>query len=770
MATAMRHPLVTGSAETSGLRLSALARYADVSLFLLLSNSVLALEWTGKLDPITMALAPAALLFKAVRHWMRKGPELSARTATIFVVAYLPFYPLDLLVFSRDFAAGAPNAGLYAALHASIHLMLYVLVVRLYSATKTRDQLFLAMMATASLLAAAIFTVDTAFVIFLLAFLVLGVSTFMAIEMLRSAEGAVAPPLEAGTPAASRLGRALALTALGLTLGTALLGSAIFLILPRFPAGYLGGLNFSNTMISGFSDNVELGRIGEIKLNPAVVMRTKMSVSAESAPFMRWRGVVLTTFDGHRWFTEKTEPPTPIPPDNEGWYSVGPAMPVYNPAQFRPVHYTVLLEPMATDALFVLSHPVALRGTFQQESEHRSRDNRPVVVMMDRTDSLFNPYNNFSKMYYEGQSMLPLLQADALRASGTNYPTDKLDLKMYTQLPEKLDDRIPKLAREIVARATTPYDRAAAIEIYLRTRFGYTLQQPDPVPADPLANFLFRRQAGHCEYFATAMTVLVRTLGIPARYVNGFLPGEYNDVGDSYIVRGSDAHSWVEVYFPGYGWIPFDPTPPAGQKPRFFLGRLAYYWDWIELSWNEWVVNYTAHQQISLAASATRATREWGNRSRAYLEGQYRRAVEWLKRLHFTARGMIRQRPVALLGMALLLSLLLLILLRGRVLIELFSELRMRGGFGAGTGPAAAPRIATIYYARLLRLLERRGLRKAEGQTPLEFAAAVPAGELAAQVVQLTECYQAARFGASSTDLREMAHQLGAIRATLRSS
>lgn len=758
--------MASTAADSTGARLSALTRYADVSLFLLLANGILSLEWTGKLDPITMVLAPAALLFKAIRYWMRRGPEISSRTATWLVAAYLPFYPLDLLVFSRDYVSGAPNAGLYAALHASIHLMLYVMVVRLYSATKTRDQLFLAMMATASLLAAAIFTVDTAFVIFLLAFLVLGVSTFMAIEMRRSAEGAVTPPLEAGTPAAVKLGRALAVTALAVTVGAALAGSVIFLILPRFPAGYLSGLNFSPTLIAGFSDNVELGRIGEIKLNPAVVMRTKMSVSAEGAPYMRWRGVVLTTFDGHRWFTEQHEPDK-IFMDSGGWYQVGPAMPASDPQQFRPVHYSVLLEPVATDALFVLSHPVSLRGGFLPDSDRRPRDAKLAYVLRDPTDSLFNPYNNFSKTYYEGESLLPSLQAETLRTAGRNYPPEILET--YLRVPV-LDDRIPKLAREIVGRATTPYDQAAAIEIYLRTRFGYTLQQPDPAPADPLAHFLFRRQAGHCEYFATAMTVLARTLRIPARYVNGFLPGEYNDVGDSYIVRGSDAHSWVEIYFPGYGWIPFDPTPPAGQKPRFFLGRLAYYWDWFELNWNEWVINYNAYQQINLAASAARATREWGNRMRASLGGYYRRAVNRLKEWHFSARTMIRREPASLLGMALILSLLMLGLLRGRVLAEFFSELSLRTGIGLGSGTSAAPRVATIYYARLLRLLERRGLRKAEAQTPLEFAAAVPAGELAAQVARMTELYQAARFGVSAADIREMARQLGAIRATLRTT
>ena len=98
---------------------------------------------------------------------------------------------------------------------------------------------------------------------------------------------------------------------------------------------------------------------------------------------------------------------------------------------------------------------------------------------------------------------------------------------------------------------------------YLRRNFRYTLKLTGTPGRDPLAHFLFETRAGHCEYFASAMAVMLRAIGIPSREVNGFLPGEYNDLGGDYIVRASDAHSWVEAYFPGSGWITFDPTPPA---------------------------------------------------------------------------------------------------------------------------------------------------------------------------------------------------------------
>jgi len=160
-------------------------------------------------------------------------------------------------------------------------------------------------------------------------------------------------------------------------------------------------------------------------------------------------------------------------------------------------------------------------------------------------------------------SLLPEARPLKARTAGTEY-SESIQ-RLYLQLPENLDPRIPQLARKITATADNSYDKSIVLESYLRRNFGYTLNLSGKPGADPLAQFLFVTKAGHCEYFASAMAVMLRTLGIPSREVNGFLPGQFNDLAGDYIVRGSDAHSWVEAYFPGSGWITFDPTPPAGR-------------------------------------------------------------------------------------------------------------------------------------------------------------------------------------------------------------
>jgi len=758
--------MATAAVRQPRASLSALTRYSEVSLYLLLVNGVVSLVWTGKLDPVSAVVAPAALAVKGWRYARKKPPELSHRLATWFVAAYIFFFPFDLLVISRTLVTGTQNVWLYSALHAAIHLMLFVMVMRLLSARGTRDLLFLSMMALASLLASAILTIDTAFLVFLSLFLVLGVSTFMSLEMRRSAEGAVAPPLESHTPAARRLGRALGTTAVLMTLGTLGLGALIFAVLPRFPAGYLGGLNFNPTLISGFSDNVELGRIGEIKLHASVVMRTRLDVSGDSAANLRWRGIALTSFDGHRWYTPDHKN-TPIQPGGDGWYRLPASHSPEAAAGFREVHFSVLLEPLSTDSLFILAHPVAVRGPFGRETGNPARDAATRLLLVDRTNSVFTPFNSFSKFLYEGRALVPVVPPETLRRVSATYPAEIRET--YLQLPT-LDPAIPRLAKEITQRATTEFDKSAAIELYLKTRFGYTLTQPDPSPTDPLAYFLFRRRAGHCEYFATAMTVMVRSLGIPARYINGFLLGEYNDVADSYIVRGSDAHSWVEVYFPEYGWIPFDPTPPAGSKPQFSLGRLAYYWDWFEMAWSEWVINYSEAQQIHLAANAQRSARDWSYWVQRFLRAKQDAGVRWIQGWHHLLESGAGGGAKLLLLPALLLAGITLVLLRGRALADFWMAAAARAGVAYVRQPERAPRLATVYYSRLLRALERRGFRKGDAQTPREFAASLAPPHLAECVEEMTRLYEASRFGREPADALALARSLGDVEACLRAT
>ena len=162
-------------------------------------------------------------------------------------------------------------------------------------------------------------------------------------------------------------------------------------------------------------------------------------------------------------------------------------------------------------------------------------------------------------------SAVPAVGEEALRTAGEAYPDWVLE--RYLQLPP-LPERVKDLARQLVAEAETPYDQALAIESYLRT-IPYTLDvESPPADRDVVDYFLFDLQRGYCDYYATAMVVLARSVGLPARLAVGYASGSYDEEGNFFEVTEKQAHSWVEVYFPRYGWIPFEPTAARGTFER----------------------------------------------------------------------------------------------------------------------------------------------------------------------------------------------------------
>jgi len=240
-------------------------RYFEVSLFLLVATGIMAIVSTGKLDVIAFVVPPVALVWKGYRLWRGKGPEISVRFATELVLAYFLFFPLDLFFLSRSLADNAPNPALYSALLAAVHLLLFASLVRLYSARTNRDYAFLCVLAVTCMLASAILTIETSFLIALAVFLVLAVSTFVALEMRRSATGAVSPQFDPGSPVAQELNRALGFTSVGMAAGALLLGGVIFFMIPRYTSGYLSALSLQPSLMTGFGDSVTLGQIGVIK-------------------------------------------------------------------------------------------------------------------------------------------------------------------------------------------------------------------------------------------------------------------------------------------------------------------------------------------------------------------------------------------------------------------------------------------------------------------------------------------------------------------------
>jgi protein-glutamine gamma-glutamyltransferase len=729
-------------------------RFFRASLFFLILISIATLVSTGKLDLLTCVAAPLAMLYKGVRLWRGQPAELSHATATWVVIGYLGFFPLDILFFSRALAANSTNPALLAALLGAIHFLILVMLVRLYSATTDRDALFLAMLSFAAMLASSILTVDTSFLILFFVFLLFGVAAFIGLEMRRGANGTLTRPFSRRPAEERRLSRALSLAALTVAVGSFVFGSALFFVFPRFAAGYLGRASMQPSLMSGFSDNVELGQIGEIKQNSEVVMRVKTGEPV-AYPMLRWRGTALTTFDGKRW-TKPHPSEEEIPPSSDGWIHLSLSGRASDTGGTQ-LRYIVFLQPIASSAIFTAAEAVSLQGNFSGEGSDVNRNGRNSYIRRDETDSLLNPFGNYTALRYMVVSRLPALSVAKLRAATSDYPAGIRE--EYLQLPPELDARIPDLARQVTARADNLYDKARTIESFLRTRFGYTLKLSGNPGDDPLANFLFVTRAGHCEYFASAMTILLRALDIPAREVNGFLPGEYNDLAGDYIVRASDAHSWVEVYFPGSGWVTFDPTPPTSERSGL-LSRLAKYVDWVQLSWSEWVINYDFGHQMQMAQNVQRTSRNWTESLRAWFEHAQIRNRQRLKILQ------LRHRTLGLLLPLILI--LVLLALRYDLIGKLMRRLRLYWHLHTPESPKTNPLLASRLYAELLRLLERHGFARRAAQTPLEFAWSVQTPALAPAVREFTSIYAGARYGGAPCDTLRLRQLLEQIREAPR--
>ena len=727
-------------------------RFFRTSLSLLMLTSTVTLVSTGKLDIVTSFAAPLIVLYKGIRWWHGRPSELSHRAATWCVVAYLAFFPVDALFLSRFSVGNSANPPLFAWLLATVHFLIFVSIVRFYSAVTDRDALFLSMLSFASILAAAVLTVDTTFLILFFIFLLFGISTFVGMELRRGALGAVSPALHLHTERDRKLNRALSLSALSVACGSIMIGGVLFFFFPRFSAGYLGRASFNPSLMSGFTENVELGQIGEIKKNSAVVMRVQTGKPI-GYDRLRWRGIALTSFDGRRWSTPEHNAQK-LQPDDDGWIRTA-EVPHKTDSPKPEMIYTVYLEPLATDAIFVPGKVISLKGNFNGENSNSFAAIRRTYIFRDSTDTLLNPFHNYSAIRYAGFSLLLPMDATKLRAASTEYSIDIAST--YLQLPHELDPRIPELAKQITKNARTPFDKSLAIESYLRNRFTYTLNLTGKPGDDPLAHFLFETRAGHCEYFASAMTIMLRTLGIPTREVNGFLPGEYNDLGGDYIVRASDAHSWVEVYFPGLDWQTFDPTPAAPENETGFLTRLGQYADWMEITWSEWVIGYDFAHQMVMAQSLQRSSRDFSDSLRAWYARQQLRGRRWMKSWH---NGLGVLIPLTVLAF--------LILLRFDALTAILRRLRLSWQIRSPKTARSNPQLASGLYAELLRVLARRGIARRETQTPLEFAAAVNAPNLAPPVREFTQLYAHARFGDAPCDATRLRQLLDQVRAALR--
>jgi hypothetical protein len=704
----------------------AIERYFSVALYLLVLSGFLMLASTGGLDLFAVICVGLALLARGCLLIARRDFQIPESWTTYVTFVYVLVYFADYFFLSGSF------------LTATIHLVLFLMVMRLFSLQRVRDHYLLAVLAFLMVLASAVLTVGSTFVFAFAGFLFVAILTFVLMEMRHSiaadgtgGNGNVTQAIAEDSPAASSRRMVYSLVAIAPALMLLILagGFLIFFFLPRVSSRYLTAYAPSSDVSTGFSDHLQLGRIGQIQQSNAPVMHIEIDNDRQGMYELKWRGVALNNFTGHEW--SNTFVSRQLPLSDNGVYRVGRVDPpgtVVNPR--RRIHYRVLMEPLGTNVFFLAEQPRSLAGNY-----------RPVSS--DAGGAVYNFDIEHPISRYEADSELPEVDADALRLAPSAVPEGAAP---YLKLPP-IDIRIPQLAERITTSAPSNYEKAVAIEQFLRTHFGYTLQLGHSHPQDPLAYFLFERKEGHCEYFASSMAVMLRTLGIPSRIVNGFRGGEFNDLTGQYVIRASNAHSWVEAYFPGFGWISFDPTPASSLPSRTGWSRIQLYVDAAASFWREWIVNYDAGHQRQLGKDAVHNTRHVLNDVRQWIEEQHRALLRSARRAH----KQISNFPVRWLSGLILISGALILIVNLPRLVRAMRAQSLRAN------PGRAPReAAALWYDRLVARMAKLGWHKSPSQTPADFVAAIQEPVLRVRVAIFTRHYESARFGKSVEDAEKL--------------
>lgn len=641
-------------------------------LFLQAGNGVAALWLTGELPPLLLALAGGLL---ALAWW---AEPITGRT--LLARALLGTLPV-LLTLGAAFDFLVVAEGLLAP---AARLLLGLILYTCWTLRTPRDRWRLAFLNSMAVVAAAGLTTRPAY---LATFAAAALLTIWALALLF---------LEREASPGDGLRRRRDVATARFFLATGLLAVAafaltalFFILLPRLGGG-LGLGPGGGGSVTGFTERVTLGTFGRLTQDETVVLRVTFSGGRPPGP-LHWRALALDTFDGEGWRPGDTRR-FPLPSQPGGF------TPVARPRSGRILRQEIFREALDTRVLFGAAWPVGLSGL-------------PPGLTRDTGGALYLPAGRPVPLQY-------VVLSDPAPPGGS-ADLAEAERRRYLALPP-LDPRIPALARTAAGTDATPAEAAERLQRYLLTEFTYSLDLTRPTGRGVLEDFLFERGEGYCEVFATALAVLLRSLGVPTRLVVGYLDGTWNEYGGYLAVRQADAHAWVEVFVPGEGWQTFDPSPRAAfdaARPPPLLGAAGRYLDFLWLRWNRYVVGFSAADQLGLALRARARSFTW----RA-------EAGEWWGRV----RG-ATPRLVLFLALAAAAAAGSLLFRRRR---------RARQGY-----PPALPPVP--FYALALRRVRRAGFRKPPGLTPAEFAERVvrEGGEQFAPLTDLTLAYYAARFG-----------------------
>ncbi len=501
--------------------------YKSITAILALTGCI-SLLITGEMN--LMMCAGGLSIFGGYYRFFRDRPQASKRVAAILAQAALFAFIADATVITGDvFLAVA-------------HMTITFQGIKSFDLKEPWDHLQVYFMSLLQLIIASELTRALTFGVIFVIFMVLLVTAMVLSHFLKE-----------GTLGRVRIRRPVMVIVMLTVLCTAF----IFMALPRTPQRFIGKSHVRGIKTVGFSDKVDFGSFGQLKLDQTVVMRIEMD--QELRPPFYWRGIAMDSFDGISWRNTTQAKSRLLKTDDE--FVISP----YDLAQV--IEQRVYLEPIDSDVIFGLAKMTSVSAdTFS--------------LLVDDSAGITMPGKLSRRIKYSVRS-------------DTKAGLKGRQEERYLQVPRGIE-KIISLARNVTGGATSDSQRASAIEAYLKSNYAYSLSTArPPVGMSVLDNFLFNSKTGFCEHYASSMVIMLRGIGIPSRVMNGFLGGEQNEYGNYLIVRQSDAHAWVEALIDSE-WKRFDPTPAVAlQKPP----ALSHVLDSLRLQWTRYVVGFSFDDQ-----------------------------------------------------------------------------------------------------------------------------------------------------------------------------
>lgn len=642
-----------------------------------------ALAAAGPVGPLPIAALLAAVALGAWRA--RRGVEVAreAEGGTIRT-GFLTFLFAAIVIPLHGFATGSWVLG-------AIDLVVILQANRLFALSRGRAIGQVLLLGLLMLLGAAVLTLNMSFLGAVFLFCLTGTWTSVFLTLL--------DPEARG--ADRRVPRRFAGTVIVAGFAMFALTCSLFALLPRmrFQAFTQGFLQTEG--VSGFSEEVTIGDIGSVMQDRSPVMRVELSGAKVDPQNLYWRGIALDRYRAAHWsVSDPAETQLRLTRRGDGnYYSV-------RRGNGRPlVVQHITLEPIDVSVLFGLP------------DIERVYDDLPFLAR-NTTDSLVFRASAFGRTKYHVESAVRGDEDVARAGLAASVPPDD-EAARYVQIPDAIKEAILPLARELAGEGSD-FRKARRIEAAMQT-WSYSLKTDLSTRPDPVESFLLDGKRGWCEQYSSGMVLLLRSIGIPARMANGFHGGEPNEYGGYWLVRKSDAHSWVEVPFGAEGWVTFDPTPGSGDGARARRGnRFQQLWDFARQVWSQRIVTYDIFDQFTLVSAA-------GDRAQNFTEDLQRR----VRNLSFSSLKVPAGILLVCLG-----------------LVSGGRALRRRRRFAPGRMRSVEE--AEAWWRGVERSLARKGFVRARGETPRELAAR-------AAVREWADLYYAVRFSgrAASREERE---------------